>query len=360
MRALRILFYAGYGLLATVFLAAYTAAFVQPGGPFWWLGLLAVGIPYLSAALVLATPFVLALRRSRVLVAVHALALLCVAVRFVTLERLLPGPAPAGDPLTVMSFNVPRWWGGDPEAKTRGLEQLVADVAPDLVCLQEAWVALRPGRLDATEHVVPLIRRLGLRPGPLVPANLEIYLPVLGQGVEVIEQRRVELPVPPGEVHAPEVVRVHFRWQGREAVLYNVHLRSFGSDKPWRADEAHLFDVGFWRGYARQYRRAYRARAFEALHIRTLLDAETLPLIVAGDFNSTMHNWEFRHLRGGLRDAFGVAGTGWGATFHSRLRFARIDHVLVSREWAVTRAVVPQVRVSDHLPLVAYLRWRDG
>ena len=57
-------------------------------------------------------------------------------------------------------------------------------------------------------------------------------------------------------------LRTRFRWRGREGVHYNVHLRSYGAEKPWD-QRIHLLRFGTWAPFLRQYRAAYGARARE-------------------------------------------------------------------------------------------------
>jgi endonuclease/exonuclease/phosphatase family metal-dependent hydrolase len=100
-----------------------------------------------------------------------------------------------------------------------------------------------------------------------------------------------------------------------------------------------------------------------------MMQAETLardisihlrPIVVAGDFNASEHSLAVRTLLDtGLRDAFSVAGVGYGYTFgHSlRLRFSflRLDHILVGPEFAVADCFVGGAAGSTHRPVVADL-----
>ena len=81
-------------------------------------------------------------------------------------------------------------------------------------------------------------------------------------------------------------------------------------------------------------------------------------MLVAGDFNSTPHQWAYRHIAQGLR-----AGGG-GATFPAWRPLVQIDHVLAGPAWCIEATTVLRPRagrlISDHRPVVAQLRWRDG
>ena len=349
-------------LLLLLFSVGYLAAYLPPE-PFWWADLIAVTLPYLSVALLVGAVLALLARRWRLGV-VHALLLLLAVLRFFP-EGWLEG-AEAAEPeevLTLMTFNIPRWAYLTEAAQRDAMLSLVQAERPHLVALQEAEVvypSAAEGQLRAAPYVRRLKDSLGYQIADL-PRTWDVRTnqPVLSR-IDVVEQMPLQLG---GKLRASGVLltRLQFVWQGRQAVLYNLHLRSFGEQKPWREFDGHPFDPRFWLSYLRQYRRAFHIRAEQARLIRNLLEKETLPMIVCGDFNSTPHNWVYHHLRRGLslRDAYRTAGRGWGATYHARLPFARIDFVLASPAWEVVSAHVPDVVLSDHRPLVAQLRLKE-
>lgn len=347
--------------LVLAFVAAFAARYVS-AHLFWWTELVAVFFPYLAALVLVATCVVGALRQWGLL-ALHLVLLVAAGIRLLPPEgRVAAGEA---EVLTVMTYNVPRWWDEAPaEARAAAMVQLIRSEAPDLLAFQEA-----------TLFTAAADQRRNVRTAAAVVESLayRFALPVEETGGRM---RRTDIPVlshiPAGEAsltrlqmdaqdeEGTDVIRVPFVWEGREAVLYNLHLRTYGAAKPWRED-LRFFDLGFWSGYLRQYREAFRVRAWEAEEIHRMLAAETRPYIVTGDFNSTPHNWVYGRLKEdlGLRDAFKVGGRSWGATYHTRFPFARIDYVLVSPAWAVVSAHVPDANLSDHRPLVARLRWRE-
>lgn len=107
----------------------------------------------------------------------------------------------------------------------------------------------------------------------------------------------------------------------------------------------------------------------------SLLDIVTTtegPLLFLGDLNMTqMHDFYDRLEAAGLRDAYRVAGQGFGFTGPARLEvlarsdlpfrdppvlpLLRIDYIWVSAEWRVSDAWVGERVGSDHLPVLARL-----
>lgn len=81
------------------------------------------------------------------------------------------------------------------------------------------------------------------------------------------------------------------------------------------------------------------------------------PLVIAGDFNTPVESTLFQRDWGRWESAFEKAGTGFGGTRVLRWFRVRIDHVLPGEGWRAQRAWVGPDLGSDHLPLVADLRW---
>ncbi len=179
-----------------------------------------------------------------------------------------------------------------------------------------------------------------------------------GRGVTVVGQEDVRL----GQDHdASLAIRTHLRWRGRDFVLYNVHLRSFGEVKPWDDPSVGLGRPASWLPYLRQYRGVYARRGEETERLAARIRQETLPVVVAGDFNSTADNRTVQQIRtAGARrvDAFREAGgLTWGRTYHAQRPVVRIDFVLVDPALDVVGADVTDVGFSDHRPVRTHLRW---
>ena len=263
-----------------------------------------------------------------------------------------------------MTFNLPRWSRDPDPEKAQALLAYVRSVRPELITLQEANTVYSPRspRGRPSPHVDVLFDSLGYRIAPLegLDGRLTVQDPILAH-LPLGEQEIIELPNPANDPHSAQLVRVPFRWGGREAVLYNVHLRSFGHEKLWDERRHRLLDPRLWRRYAQRYREAYLLRAVEAEAIVDILEEETRPYLLCGDFNSTPHNWTYRHIvrELGLQDVFEEVGQGLGGTYHARHPFARIDFVLASPAWEPVAARVDDVRLSDHRPLLVRLRWKD-
>jgi len=361
----RILGELAVGGLGLLFLIGYTAAYVPPES-FWWMEPFAVLLPVLSV-LTLLVAFGMWMRKRRQTVRVGLLVLVVgmIALRFGPmlggLGRLAEtsGDAAPGV-LRLMTYNAP-FVGSDPAELAQGVATVVHAEAPDVVALQEPHV-LTGGATAPPRQVSPQLRELlgpaDYRLPAVLPQRTRIRLPV-------IARTPLDSLSHPGAFQRTKenrfFSRVSFRWQGRRAVLYNVHLHTtVGTQKPWASTRFRFFDPAFWTPVLDTYRTGARRRAEQARRLRRMIARETDPVIVVGDFNATRHHWVYRHIADGLRDAHREAGTGLGGTFPADRPLVRIDHVLVSDHWQVVTTRVSRYHaLSDHRPVVTQLRWKD-
>ena len=357
------------GALVAVVAVGLLAA-VLPPGPFWWAQLVAIGLPYAALALAAATVVPLAARRGR-WVFVHAVLLALVAV------RALPGEwrpaaalgAPGPDDLVLTTFNLPTA-GPSREALGDSAVAFVRRTAPDVLLMQDAWAVAPmagPGA-EQSVQVAAVEARLPYRlalPRVGGDGTASTGVPVFvrrGRGVTVVAQEHVRLG---DDDNVSLAIRSQLRWRGRDFVLYNVHLRSFGELKPWNDPAVAPGRPRSWLPYLRLYRRVLADRGADTEALAARIDAETLPVVVAGDFNATADNWNVRRLRRAGRgagpprtDAFRAAGgRAWGRTYHASRPVVRIDFVFVDPALTVVGADVAAVTFSDHRPVRTHLRW---
>lgn len=86
-----------------------------------------------------------------------------------------------------------------------------------------------------------------------------------------------------------------------------------------------------------------------------LLDKETRPVLVVGDFNTPTESALFRRVWGRYTDSFLAAGWGWGYTFLGKSTTVRIDHILSGPGWHCERCWVGPYVGSPHHPVLADL-----
>jgi endonuclease/exonuclease/phosphatase (EEP) superfamily protein YafD len=88
------------------------------------------------------------------------------------------------------------------------------------------------------------------------------------------------------------------------------------------------------------------------------------PVILAGDFNMPAESALYRQYWSAFSNGFSRCGFGFGytewPTIRLRLFGIRIDHVLTGPEWQPQRCWVGRDIGSDHLPVIADIRWRGS
>ncbi|MEX2399793.1 MAG: endonuclease/exonuclease/phosphatase family protein [Rhodothermales bacterium] len=347
-------------LLLVVFLGGYMAYFIRPD-VLWWIELVAVVLPYVGLAVILATIPIVVAGRWR-LALLHGVLILLMVVRANPMHTRSGASDASGDTLSVLTFNVPRWWGYEMETKTKTAEMsaLIQRADPDVIGLQEAPSTYHPEspHFQAPAYVQALHDSLGYgvvasqSTGPTYTPQPVFSRQQLARQDEYQLRRSSNDPV------YTHVTRTQIRWKHRDIAVYNVHLRTFG-EKPWEEESLPFFRPRNLLPYLRQYRDAYDVRAWEVEEILSMVDGEDMPVILLGDLNSTPNNWVYGRVTDRLRDAFGEKGKGWGMTYHTRLPLVRIDYVFVSEEWDVISARVLDAYLSDHLPVLVGLRLRN-
>lgn len=354
------------GAVVVLFLFSYAAPYLPPEMGFWWADLLAVFLPVLSLVVGVVAAGVVGwgmYRRQWDAVVVAVVLLGLIGLRFgPSLSAWGPNASKQGG-LRVMSFNIPP--GADREGGV--VAQVVQREDPDVLAIQESTIRTTrdtPGVARwMSSSIRPLLDSMAYAVPQTLPSGTKIQQPVVG---------RIELdsltvhPLPPNgtESERSRFTRTVFTWQGRTAVLYNLHLHSVARMKPWLLGWKAWMSRAVWRSFLASYREGALRRAQQARQIRRRLEQETHPVLVVGDFNSTRHQWAYRHIAQGLQNGVQEQGSGWSATYPVGRPLVRIDHILAGPDWAVQAARVASLdgleAASDHRPVVVRLTWQDA
>jgi vancomycin resistance protein VanJ len=166
-------------------------------------------------------------------------------------------------------------------------------------------------------------------------------------------------PVLSGEIlhlanHPETQQRAVIKFAGQEIVIYNMQATG-----PWVKIYKILpfIKIPIYK---------YQHRFPEIQDLVERIQKETLPVIVAGDFNMTDENQDYYSVQQVLQDAFLKSGFGFGFTwphgffakrFNLRLSHpvCRIDYIWYSKHWGAKSSAVLQATESDHLPVEAEL-----
>ena len=341
----------GYWALVVSTVAGLLGRYVSPD-IFWMLQLAAIMLPYLAWALVATTVLHFILRK-KIPAIIHLLLLVLLALRFISFGSSV-GDEEAHR-LSIVTYNSPYPQTRTSPENEKEYKSILDSYSPNIVAFQETFLGYmirNTERMIGRGDVLNVFEPEGFEVViPRRDTSAIFYQPVL-TNFPVESSSQVYLRDNPHGLES-ELLRVRFLWDGRPVVFYNIHLASYGASKPWHEENSTMLSAGFWLKYLRQYRSAIQARAWEVERIRALIDQEEVPVIVAGDFNATRHNWSYQRLRGDLTDVFRAVGEGPRKTYHTRYPFARIDHILVSDDFEPVASRVIKTTRSDHRALWA-------
>ncbi len=347
-----------YALACVVFLAGYAARYIHPNAA-WWLQLFGIVLPY-SAILIVALSLPVFLSKRKRLKGIHAALLLLVLLRFPP-WALVGGGHPDGAHLSLLTYNTPGVTTSPDRDVRLALGELADSLSPDIIALQEVFWRYAFGRKGITGRadLFNLVMEGAYADAPdSLSSRIVTDQPVVAR----IPIQRVDLhqfAETEGEDDPLDILEVGSAWQGRPFTLYNIHLASYGPQKPWQEEEDRRLEPTVWRGYLRRYRRAILRRAWQAERVKELLAQAEGSYLVTGDFNTTPHNWSYRHIASGLRDAMHDAGSGTGLTYHRKRPIVRIDFVLASRDFRFSSARVVDGHSSDHLGVLVTVGWPE-
>ncbi len=280
------------------------------------------------------------LLRSRALAALALIAGLTFVQQFgpAVLSKATFG-APAGPLLRVLTYNV-----YSANARPAELAALVRSVEPDVIVLQE----LRQS------YAAELVGQIG----EAYPYRVGAALNTANDGSGTFSR----LPIIEAQAFllredGNAFQRLRLQFGDREIALFNVHLAT----PEIEARRARGRGPRLVRGYETPERDGELAWLIEETQ------PLSTPFVLAGDFNLAAGSRPYRQFPERWRDAFSERGWGFGHTWPARrvpwsvpapvwTPLIRIDYVLSSPELAPTRAWVPWLDGSDHLPVVAELR----
>ena len=235
-----------------------------------------------------------------------------------------PLPELPPDTITIVAYNIHHGEGMDGRLDLVRLAELLKELSPDLVALQEVDDRVRrTARVDQAEA---LGRWTGLDPvfGAFMPYQDGEYGMAVLSRWPVVASTNHRLP-DGAEPRSSLAVRVRSPQTGREIVFAGVHL------------------------YRTDGERMAQARA-----LMQALDSVAVPAILAGDFNSTPDS----EVMAELAESWSIVPKGEDRlTYPSESPAREIDYVLVRGRGIeiLEERVLDEPVISDHRPLLVRL-----
>ncbi len=147
--------------------------------------------------------------------------------------------------------------------------------------------------------------------------------------------------------------------------VYNCHLQSVNLDSEqyqildslkFRYDDEQIAEI---KDISGRLRDAFIKRAAQADIIAADISACPHPVMVCGDFNDTPVSYTYRTIRDGLLDAFSESGWGLGRTYNGEFPSFRIDYILHSESIEALYFSREKIMLSDHFPIIGYLKLKN-
>lgn len=252
------------------------------------------------------------------------------------------GAAPRGAALSIMTNN-------HGQSMNQSLRPFKNAMRPDVLVLQEA-----KGRADGYlaspdykefKHGVSLGEHTFLSRFPILEAVL-------------LEAS------PHGNGARP--ARIIIDWQGTRVSVYSVHQMTPRQTLATYRRGAFLWGLlGVpgtpWAEKRRSHQDFWDRQITDACHLLTIVAADSLPAIVAGDFNAPACGYVYSLVASSLGDAHSEAGQGFGYTFPGTTSsifslggpWMRIDYLFHNRRWRTVECITEPQRASQHRAVFA-------
>jgi endonuclease/exonuclease/phosphatase family metal-dependent hydrolase len=240
-------------------------------------------------------------------------------------------PSPAGrQVLKIMSYNVHSCIGTDRKLDPGRVTEVIADVEPDIIGLQELDVGRsRTGGVDQA-HIIASMLDMKFHFHAALNVEEERYGDAI---LTTLPMRLAKADMLPSHGEQRGALWVEITAGEKRLQVFNTHLGLRRGDRLRQTAVLHGHD---WLGHSR---------------------CRDKPQILIGDMNSVTSSRVYRNLVNGLKDVQDVCKEQPRPTFPSRFPLLRLDHIFVSRDIRVLDAAVVTSRLarraSDHLPLVA-------
>jgi endonuclease/exonuclease/phosphatase family metal-dependent hydrolase len=249
-------------------------------------------------------------------------------------------------------------WGKNKETRNKTLNSL-ADINPDILCLQEFYTSEEKGDYDNIDTLKKLLntqyyhceytatlRKLdhwGI-------ATFSKY-PIINQGKILFNTKSNNICIYSDIIINTDTIRV-----------YNIHLQSISFSK---VDNKFLEDVisdkdaddelEHSKNILRRLKRAFTKRSKQVEMITAHLKTCRYEIILCGDFNDTPASYAYQKLSRNLKDAFIEKGNGFGKTYAGKWPQFRIDYILHDKAFKCKKYQRSDETFTDHYPITAYL-----
>ncbi len=235
--------------------------------------------------------------------------------------------------LRVMTYNLHFGIDEDGNFNLKDVQELVAEVNPDVVGFQEVtFNSPTNGFANMLGELSERMDNIGFSHAYWSEGGKQGLRNAVFSRHEIVETETIELE--PVVSYQRTAERTVIRVGNKEIAIYTLHL-------------THIFE---------ERTNPERVRQAEQVMTSIAADALVRPVVLMGDFNSEPDWPEIQVFTASMIDVWGVIRHDVnGFTWPSRDPTQRLDYIFISPGLDITGCEIISTRISDHLPLFADL-----
>ena len=275
-----------------------------------------------------------------------ALGLFLVYMHFHAVPENIQAPTP-DEIITVITVNIG-------QRKTKTLEPFIEEMEAEVIAFQEALLNQKAFRLENPLYTTRIEGEF----------SLASKLPIRSSGI-----------VPDLTFDGrPVAAWFELLYHGKPFVLYSVHMptpRAYLNDLRGKGFLAEAERGGglYSSDIRAEYQYYWTNRFALARDLLAVLQKDSRPKIMVGDFNTPDHGGVYQMLAAAFTDAFAATGKGYGETFpgtadHMLLTnfrpWLRLDYQFADEHWQPVECVVEPQKRAQHLAVMASYQFIDG
>lgn len=324
-------------LVATMLLLSYLLPFFPPKN-FALLSVLSLGVPFLILTNVLFFVYWLIKIKKQLI-----LSLVVLTIGYFTLGSFYKFSSSNAEPdptdLSVMNYNVRLFniydWIPEKGVETQ-LVNFIKTKAPDVVSFQE----YHPHKNIDLSFFKYKFEKLSGKKVKYGQAIFSQY-PIINSG-------SVDFPDTSNNAIFVDIVK-----EKDTIRIYSVHLQSLRIDA--KVEKLKTEDSEW---ILRRVEQTFKMQQVQAEIFLKHKAASPYKMVICGDFNNSAFSYVYKEIKGDLKDAFKMAGNGFGRTYDFKFFPVRIDFIFADKELEVTSFKTFDYKYSDHYPLLATFKLR--
>lgn len=326
------LIYLVNALVAIMLLLSYVLPYFPPKN-FALLSVLSLGVPFLILTNVFFFIYWLIKLKKQLFIS-----LVVLTIGYFTLGSFYKFSSsdvePAKSDLSVMNYNVRLFniyeWIPEKGIETQMVE-FIKSKSPDVISLQE----YHPHKnIDLSFFKYKFEKLSG---------NKVKYGQAIFSQYPIINSGSVEFPNTSNNAIFVDIVK------GKDTLrIYNVHLQSLRIDANVEKLKQENTD---W--ILKRVEQTFKMQQVQTEIFLKHKATSPYKMIICGDFNNSAFSYVYKEIKGNLKDAFQMAGNGFGRTYDFKFFPIRIDFIFGEKEFEVTDFKTFDNKYSDHFPLLA-------